>query len=44
MTGLASQHTDNVSGAVARFTGYDDYGAPTMKTVIRLGSRKLDLD
>ena len=41
--GSTAYLTDNVAGAVASFTGYDDYGAPTMKTIIRLGSRELDL-
>ena len=42
MAGSTAYLNDNVAGAVASFTGYDDYGAPTMKTIIRLGSSELD--
>jgi len=42
---LASTHylTDNVRGNVASFVSYDPWGAPTMKPVLRLGARELDL-
>jgi len=42
---LGSTHylTDNVDAKVTSFTAYDDWGAPTMKAVLRLGERELDL-
>jgi RHS repeat-associated protein len=41
--GSTSYLTDNVSGKVASFVSYDDWGAPTMKPILRLGERELDL-
>jgi RHS repeat-associated protein len=35
--------TDNVSGKVASFVSYDDWGAPAMKPILRLGERELEL-
>ncbi|MCL1834899.1 MAG: hypothetical protein FWG48_01950, partial [Oscillospiraceae bacterium] len=35
--------TDNVQGKVTSYTAYDDWGALTMKTIIKLGTRELDL-
>ena len=35
--------TDNVSGKVTSYVTYDDWGAPTMKPIIKLGLRELDL-
>jgi len=42
---LGSTHylTDNVDAKVTSFTAYDDWGSPTMKAVLRLGERELDL-
>ena len=41
--GSTAYLTDNTAGAVSSFVCYDDWGAPTMKSIIRLGSRYLDL-
>lgn len=35
--------TDNVQGKVTSFVSYDDWGAPTMKAILRMGVRALDL-
>ena len=35
--------TDNVSGGVASYITYDDWGAPTVKAVLKMGVRELDL-
>jgi len=35
--------TDNVSGKVTSYVAYDDWGAPAMKAVLKLGVRELDL-
>jgi hypothetical protein len=35
--------SDNVDGKVTSFVNYDDWGAPTMKPILRLGQRELDL-
>ena len=41
--GSTAYLTDNVVGSVESFVSYDDWGAPTMKSIIRLGSRDIDL-
>ena len=41
--GSTAYLTDNVVGSVESFVSYDDWGAPTMKAIVRLGSRDLDL-
>ena len=41
--GSTSYLTDNVQGKVESFISYDDWGALTAKTVIRMGVRELDL-
>jgi hypothetical protein len=35
--------TDNIDGKVTSYVTYDDFGAPTMKAIIKLGLRELDL-
>ena len=35
--------TDNISGKVTSYVTYDDWGAPTMKAILKLGLRELDL-
>ena len=35
--------TNNVNGDVVSFVSYDDWGAPTMKAVLRLGQREFGL-
>jgi RHS repeat-associated protein len=35
--------TDNVVGKVTSYVSYDDWGAPTMKGILRMGVRELDL-
>ena len=35
--------TDYVQGHVTSYVTYDDWGAPTMKAIVRLGARELDL-
>ena len=41
--GSTAYLTDNVQGKVTSFVSYDDWGAPTMKAILRLGQRELDL-
>ena len=40
--GSTAYLTNNVNGDVGSFAGYDDWGAPTMKAVLRIGARELD--
>jgi len=35
--------TDNVQGKVTSYVSYDSWGAPTMKAILKLGVRELDL-
>ena len=35
--------TDNISGKVTSYVTYDSWGAPTMKAILKLGVRELDL-
>jgi len=35
--------TDNISGKVTSYVAYDDWGALTMKAILKLGLRELDL-
>jgi len=35
--------TDNISGKFTSYAAYDDYGALTMKAILKLGLRELDL-
>ena len=35
--------TDNIVGKVTSYVTYDDWGSPTMKAVLRVGVRELDL-
>ena len=41
--GSAEFLTDNISGKVTSYVSYDDWGAPTMKAVLKMGVRELDL-
>ena len=41
--GSSDYLTDNVTGKVTSYTSYDDWGAQTMKAVLKLGVRQLDL-
>ena len=35
--------TNNISGTATSYVAYDDWGAPTMKAILKLGLRELDL-
>ena len=35
--------TDNIDGKATSYVTYDDWGAPTMKPILKLGQRQLDL-
>jgi len=41
--GSASFLTSNTDGRVISYVSYDDWGAPTMKAVLKTGARELDL-
>ena len=41
--GSADYLTDNVQGKVTSYVTYDDWGDPTMKAILKLGVRELDL-
>jgi len=41
--GSADYLTDNVQGKVTSYTTYDDWGEPTMKAILKVGVRELDL-